>query len=429
MSKKIILILVLIPALLILGQVRDSDIKKNFLQAINNISKSIESSTSEEDFSKIDSKITALKENFSSHKKFLDKALYPKTFDNELVLLNSKLMKKIEKEKLATNLGLSKLENDSLKGEIINITENFKQLTTENNDLLSKIKSLKITIKRDSKTIKQLTDLVDKLKLNIKNRDDLVVMMLDSLFSDFQKPNLTELDKKKMLNTNVFATIKNVVNDNIRFLENSELTPDDYIFIKSEQNRFSNTWKKVAPMVIKTYMEENQRIKILTEIDEKIHDWKAATSSSIFRKLYLTIQKHNLGINEFGNGTEFYENFSAYIDAQISQPDNEIYENFIQKIWNKEFEDKWIQLLLVDDLEEKHYQDLKNKIKKWQEIAGIDYTIYYAVGGGILLLLIIIIVLLASKGKGKETFHEVDLTNVQEQKQQTLNPNYKQKQD
>lgn len=424
MDKRFFTLLLIIPFLLVLSQVRDSDIKNNFTNSLKEIKTKILQSESQKEFDLLQIEIKNLQKEFSAHRKFLNKALYPMTVKSSFKNTFTFLKENMDKKNLTTTLAYSEQENDSLKGEISNITENFQHLSNENNNLIGKIKSLKITIKRDKKTIKALSNLIDKLKINIKNRDDLVVVMLDSLFDEFQKPQMSELSRNKVLNSNIFETIKHVVDDNIKFVVSSELTPNDYIFIKSEQQRFSSTWKKVAPLVIKTYMEENQRITILSDIDAKIHDWEEKSSKSIFKKLYLIVQKNNFGIAEFQNGNEFHKNIINFIDNQIAKPNPEIYEQFVTQFWTAKFNDSWIQLLLVDDLKTSQYQAIQNKIAKWKELSSNDNMIYIIIGAT-LLFLIIILILIVSKGKKKDLYEELDLSDNSTDSKNILNPNYK----
>ncbi len=390
------------------AQVSDYDIIQNFKKSYQAIYDSVRTASSLEKCDLLEQKISSLKTEYSKHQALLNDGLHPDNFDGSFTKLNSQLSIAKEKNKLAVDLGSSNLQNDSLRQEVSSLNSRIQQLADENGGFLQEIKSLKLTIKKDKETIARMSKLIDKLKANIEARDNLVINMLDSLFIEFSKPDLNDVEKGNLqltVNSKDFLrTILNTVNDNEKFIESASLTAQDVMFIKEEHKKFSGLWKKVSPSIGQLYPDEATKAQSIGMVDNKISSWKNKIEATIWKSIYLEFTKQNISVQQFKNATEFHDNLLTYIDLEMQQPSKEKFIAFNDSVWEPVIKDQWMAVIQSDNsLTEPQRIEIEDKIDLWGKNFSSGMWIWFVLGGlGIVFLLIIIALVIKLKKKTTE---------------------------
>jgi len=387
------------------AQVSDYDIIQNFKKSYQAIYDSVRTASSLEKCDLLDQKISSLKSEYTKHQVLLNDGLHPDNFDVSFTKLNSQLSIAKEKNKLAVDLGSSNLQNDSLRQEVSSLNGRIQQLADENGGFLKEIKSLKLTIKKDKETIARMSKLIDKLKANIEARDNLVINMLDSLFIEFSKPELNDVEKGNLqltVNSKDFLrTILNTVNDNEKFIESASLTAQDLMFIKEEHKKFRGLWKKVSPSIGQLYPDEATRDQSIGMVDNKISSWKSKIESTVWKSIYLEFTKQNINVQQFKNATEFHDNLLTYIDLEMQQPSKEKFVTFNDSVWEPVIKDQWMAVIQSDNsLTEAQRIEIEDKIDLWGKNFSSSTWIWFILG--IVFLLIIIALVIKFKKKTAE---------------------------
>jgi len=153
----------------------DYEKTQNFKNKYASLEQKIKDALSLEEVGALVESISAFKNEFADHKALLDKTLYPDNF--------SSAIEKLEKAAELRKGDFTQIVD--LQTEVGTLKTALTELNDQNASLLVQIKDLQFSQKKDQATINSLNRLVASLKANIKERDELVKGIVDSLLQEF----------------------------------------------------------------------------------------------------------------------------------------------------------------------------------------------------------------------------------------------------
>lgn len=375
----------------------DFETTQKFKAGLHQIDQLIKNAQSNDDLDAAQSKLDNLKNEFSQHKSLLDKSLYPDDFNKSI-------------DKFANAIELRRgdfIQISELTTEVAGLKDQVSELNQYNTDLIRKIRTLERSSKKDARTIDSLKTLVKSLKASLRERDDLVFTMVDSLLAEFNNNpsnfegdnsgNVANLDRK-----NVFHNIKNTVADNIKFLDVTVLTPDDFEEMKDQQQRFSKLWRQVGPKLVNIYMKKQDRTKEVEQINSYFREWNYRIDKQIWTSVNKLFKEKNLNLQNFDQGIGFTNNIVSFIEDEIKsvklREREEVvntYKLFADTLWYEKIKSDWMPLLLDNKLLSEAQKDtIESRIEKWKDTIDPDATptwIYFAIGGVALIAIIFVI--------------------------------------
>jgi len=227
MKKKLFLIAALIFFSNLIFAQSDYEKVQNFKNQTKKIEQEIKIAASLSGLNSLLKSVDQLRNEFTPEKDLLDKSLYPDNFNSSL-------------EKLTVAIELRKGDFQTIRDLSIQVTylkDQVDELNTANADLIAQIKTLKSQASKDAKTIKSLQNLTKQLKSSLRQRDELVKTVVDSLLADFIKQPI-ETDGeiqiksyKKSEQSNLIYNLQRTVLDNIQFVKGvfAQLLNERYI--------------------------------------------------------------------------------------------------------------------------------------------------------------------------------------------------------
>ncbi len=377
----------------------DFEIKQNFLSKYKQIETSIEYANNEADCATIAVQIEKLKVDFSPHSALLDNALYPDDFNTAL----GKLKKKLAiRQTDVTQIG-------ELKVQVTELNDQLLKLNQENSELMYQVQSLKRSASKNAKTIDSLKYLVKRLSAKLKERDELVMSMVDSLFQQITviPASVNDYESngvfKKIASTNFFENIKRSVSDNMKFMRVTILTSDDLNEIRGQQKEMSARWQKVGPSLAKVYLQSKQQATEVNQINNLFNEWKQQIDDQVWERVYTIFEKKNIHLLQFKSGDEFTNSVSSFVQDEIKNygvkgkdESDKTYALFVDSVWFKEVEPKWLPYLLNDKMiSEANKDSLDSKIKEWKEKVSpsqFPLWIIYVVVGIIMVTVLSIVI-------------------------------------
>ena len=386
----------------VFAQLSDYEIVENFKKACLEITSEINSCDTNEKLEYVTKKVAALQENYKVHEKLLNNTLYPDNFVSAIKTLNNKCSVALEKISLQKNLNKTLKEKQTLFAELEEVNSRVESLSVENSDLSDKIKVLRSRSKKDKENNKKIKNLLAKLKENIKNKDNLVASMINNLFHDFQKPDLSDEKKEsmvKMIDMNFFKTIQNSISDNISFLESNELLPEDLEHSEEQYKKFTDLWNKVSSDLVNTYLNDEDRKKMVTKIATSVNTWKQKIAESSWDNIYNLFEQNKLSLSSFSSAEEFKASLFQMIDEMKDKGEKEQFDLFVNEVWKKDLGRSWLPYLLAKNkISKDQVAEIKAKI---DEETGNPYTYY----GGIAFLVLIVFLIgsIIIKSKKEET--------------------------
>jgi uncharacterized protein YigA (DUF484 family) len=377
----------------------DFEIKQNFLVKYKQIEVTIEYADDEAKCNTIAGQIEKLKEEFASHSSLLDNALYPEDFNSAFV----KLIKKLSiRQTDVSQIG-------DLKVQVGELNDQLLKLNQENSELMHQVQTLRRSTTKNAKTIDSLKYLVKRLSAKLKERDELVMNMVDSLFEQITviPASVNDYESngvfKKIASTNFFENIKRSVNDNMKFMRVTILTADDLNEIRGQQKELSSRWQKVGPSLAKVYLQSKQQATEVNQINNLFNEWEQAINDQIWERVYNLFEKKNIHLLQFKSGEEFTNSISSFVQDEIKNygvkginESDKTYTMFVDSLWFKEVEPKWLPYLLNDKMiSEANKDTLDSRIKEWKEKVSpsqFPLWIIYVVVGIIMVTVLSIVI-------------------------------------
>jgi len=381
----------------------DYEIVQTFKSKVTAINDSIRHASSLADLQEAQSSIDQLRNQYVDKKDLLDKSLYPLDFNKTF-------------ENLQKALDLRKgdfTQIDVLHTQVVGLKEQVDTLNKRNADLMSRVQLLEVESKKDKSRIIQLERSVADLKASLQKRDELVISMIDSLIppSYRQQSVLSSQEKEKVFSeaqkNNVVNNIKKSLQDNIKFLQVANLSPDDLTEIKRQQDQFAKVWRSVGPHLVSVYSENKAGTNDLKDIDTYFASWKNALYNEAWESMRVTFADHGINLQNFTNGKEFTESAVSFINDEIKnisikgkEEAENTYKNFADSAWFGEVKPTWIPYLIDNKMITEAQRDsVDNKISEWKsEVYGGAFNWLYIL---IAALIIVVVILLIIKRKPK----------------------------
>lgn len=348
----------------------DREIVDNFKAEYSAIEKSIKDATSLQELQPVADKITTLNSNYLAHKDLLDKSLYPDKFDESIDKLN--------KAYLLRQGDFSTI--DVLQTEVGELKQQVEVLNQRNNELLSQVQKLEAQREKDVKTIKKLERLVADLRESIRERDNLVLAMIDSLMPPTMrdKDAFTTEDKSEVASQeqkdNVLNNIKITIRDNIKFIKATSLKPEDLKEIKEQQNDFVDKWRKVGVRLVEVYADDEKKSEELKQIDELFNDWNAAVRQEAWESINEEFSLNGIELRSFRNGDDFTASVETFIGDELknlgvksTEESRKIYAQFADSIWFKTIQPVWMNYLIENKMiTDENKNKMESKIAEWK---------------------------------------------------------------
>jgi uncharacterized coiled-coil DUF342 family protein len=371
----------------------DLEIVSNFKSEYKAIEQSIKDATSLEELDAVVTKVTALKQNYAQYKEMLDKSLYPDKYDASIEKLNKAYL--LRQGDFTTI--------DVLQTEVGELKQQVEFLNKRNNELLAQVQNLEAQRQKDAKTIKKLENLVAELRSSIRERDNLVLSMIDSLMPPImrEKDVLTAEDKN-MVGTeeqkdNVLSNVKTTIRDNIRFIQVTSLKPDDLTSIREQQKDFVNKWQKVGVRLVEVYTEDGKKTEELKQIDELFNSWYAAVAREAWDSINEEFSLNGIELRSFKNGEEFTNSVEMFIGDELKnlgikseEESKRVYANFADSTWFATIQPVWMNYLVENKmLTDENKNKMESKIAEWKNaLYPSNWWIYLIIavviiGGGV----------------------------------------------
>lgn len=361
----------------------DREIVDKFKDEYTSIEKSIKDATTSQELNLTLDKITILKQDYAQHKELLDKSLYPDKYDESIDKLNKAYL--LRQGDFTTI--------DVLQTEVGELKQQVEFLNKRNNELLVQVQKLEDQRQKDAKTIKKLDNLVAELRSSIRERDELVLSMIDSLMPPTMrdKESLT-IEEKNMVTSeekkdNVLNNVKTTIRDNIRFIKATSLKPDDLESIREQQKDFVTKWQKVGIKLVEVYAEDKNKAEELKQIDALFSEWAVVVKQEAWESINEEFALNGIELMSFKNGDEFTTSVEMFIGDELKnlgvksdEESKRIYAQFADSTWFTSIQPVWMNYLVENKmLTDENKNKMESKIAEWKNALYPSYWWIYLI--------------------------------------------------
>jgi hypothetical protein len=392
-------------------QMSDRLIVNKFEESVKELHLFADSAKNAQDCAEISALADELEEKYAGKRDLLDRALYPDDFRKTFEKLKGKLMIR------RNDLGIIETQYvriTELEMQVHGLSNKVDSLSQENERLMNDVKRLSITAAANKSHFDSLQTVISKLRQNLKERDQLIFSLVDSLFLQYDKniSDMTDIEKQSMYGKlerrNVLTGIKKSIEDNLKFLQSTNLAPNDYVEIARQNNQFTSRWKGVSPKLADIYLSGKKKNGEVARIDSLLTVWSKEVDRSNWTSLNTLLSGNGIVLKPFSNGDEFTSHFTAYIDSLVKNTNREPedirakrFNTFNDAVWKSNLKPTWLPVLVESG---KLTVDQKNKIEgavdDWHSAVTPSSPIVYIV---IIIFILIIILGLAMRFRKKPT--------------------------
>ena len=379
----------------------DYSIVKSFESKYNDIKASIGQATTIQDCAAINANIDDMEKEFAADTTLLNNALYPDKYDAWIGELRVEL--RLAQDKLGIiESQVSRITD--LEEQVRTLSGRIDSITNENNKLIASLNVMSSAMTRNNKMIDSLKDIVAKLRRGLRARDEAILAMTDSLFVQYGTniAGLSEQQKKmligKIQSYNVVANIKTSAEQNLKFLESTQLSSKDILSIVKDQRRFSSYWKGLGPKLSSLYTGGKEREKEVGSVDTVISEWGTKADSALWTTLNDEFSSKQISVKLFHNADEFVSNLNDYLDQQggdakaSDAEKNDRLNHFLNDIWNPSIGSQVLPAMVDDGIITKDQQNqIQVKLATWEASSKPSYVLLYAAIVIVIVAVVIIV--------------------------------------
>lgn len=342
--------------------------------------------------------IDELRDKYRADQELLDKSLYPENYMSTFANLRDEL--ELRKGDFT--------QIESLQSEVDTLKSELEKLNEKNTELLSKIKEYQSVGGEDARSINELRRLVSDLRQSLKERDELVRSMVDSLLADFVKHPMTlnEAEKQQVFEKvetgNLFYNIEKTIRDNMEFLRTTQLQAEDLGEVKESQVLFYDTWKKIGPKLADVYMNKGEKAGEVAYITNLFAQWNQEVDQEIWSKVQADLRESGIKLKPFVNGEAFTTNLLEYINESKITASQSDFEKFEDSVWSQKLRGAWLPILIDNEMiTAEQRETLQAAVNDWKSMYEEETPIYLYIAIVVIVLVFVIIFVPKWKKKNK----------------------------
>ncbi len=384
----------------------DYEIVKSFQAKYKAIKEAIKEAKTVQDCADISANITELEKEFAADTVLLNKSLYPDKYDDMIDNVNGDLSYAQNK------LGLIETQVariTDLEMQVRTLSGKVDSLSSENDKLMASLDVMSKALEKNTKAIDSLNKVIGRLREGLRARDAAIFALVDSMFMQYGNnvQGLPDQQKNMLLGKverhSVVANVLQAAEQNMKFLESTQLTGKDLVQMLKEQHKFSSYWNGLGPRLANLYVNKRERAKQVAAVDTAIAQWGRKADSTLWSGLNAEFTSNKIDVQHFSNGSEFVTSLGAYLDSQGGDLKASTSEkaarlkNFMDNVWNPSVGTQWLPMLVDEGIITKDQQtQLQTKLAAWQGAAQPSNWLTYTI---IIIILVVLVIFVVSRRK------------------------------
>ena len=380
-------------------QISDRAIVDRFTKSVKELFRDVDSAQSAHDCADVNALIEEMEKEFAAHKELLDRALYPDDYSKTITNLKGRLLVR-QKDLGVIETQLVRIA--ALESQVRELSGRIDDMSTEVTNLQRAHLLNMEAAAMDRALLDSLKIVISRLRQSLRERDNLIFALVDSLFMQYDKDvaSMNDVEKQgisvRLERRNVLTNIKKSLEDNLKFLESKNLSPNDYAEIARQNQRFSSQWNGLRPKITSIYLGGRKKNKEAVLIDSMLATWSSKVDQGTWNALRVLLEKGGIQVKPFSSGDEFTGNFSEFVAAEISNAKQEPgdvrlkrFNTFNDSVWKTDLEPTWLPVLAGSGKITANQKDeIEKEFGSWQSaIAPVSPLVYIVVAILLLMLL------------------------------------------
>ncbi|MEX2639496.1 MAG: hypothetical protein WD266_02330, partial [Balneolales bacterium] len=385
----------------------DFQIKRSFDEDIENIYQSILEVETAEEAQELVEEVNALEDRYSDYSDFLNVLLYPETLENRVSF--------IDELTSTTRDRIVRIEESEGRGE--DLDELISQMSDTLENRRQQIEQLGQELAQTRRARDASAGQVQNLRTALRDRDELILNLVDSLFVAYDNLDLASLSAGERRDLaleidadNVFGHLESVIQNNVAFLDtHTQLSSEDFLRLYATYYEFNQVYGNIGPQLAQIYVGQQERQDRVQQISEMINEWGMLVDDAVWQSLNASFEQHNIELQPFSDGISFYTSLNSYLDNAISRAQDsgdseelERYEQF-SNVWEDDVKRRWQEHFINADLMTyDNFATIDSKLNTWRLASEPrSYTMLIFLGIAVLLIIGLIFLWLKEKSGTK----------------------------
>jgi hypothetical protein len=345
-------ILASVMLLAIPGMAQQSDfaVKKDFESRYDRLTRFLEGVTSTSELDSLKSAADGLEMDFAPHAAFLDKAMYPVTFEQKMKALRLLYARTYDM--------LHVMETQD--AQIIQMESTIQELTVSLDTLTRERDRLFDELHRNRASMAAMRETIHRLQEHLRVNDQLLFALVDSLFmpygsdlarvGDTQRSSLTARIEK----ANILNRVQDIASDNLRFLKATEFQAGDFTTLIDNYQQFSSHWLGLSDKIIAVAHTESAgtegtagtggktpaaRTAGTGHVDSLVFEWHASLQKAFWTALGKEFTSRGVQIQPFTDAPGFSASIRACV--QDNKANNTDARVFVEEVWKARVDREW----------------------------------------------------------------------------------------
>jgi hypothetical protein len=330
------------------AQQSDFAIKKDFESRYERLTRFLEAATRTTELDSLKTATDVFEMDFAPHTEFLDKALYPATFEQKMKSLRTLSARTYDMLHVMETQGSQIIEMETTIQEL---TFSLDTLTQERDRLFDELH-------RNRANMAAMRETIRRLQEHLRVHDQLLFALVDSLFmpygadlarvGDTQRSTLTaRLEKANVLNR-----VHDIASENLRFLKATEFQAADFTTLIDNYQQFSSRWLGLSDKILAVAHTESGATEGTVakqpagrpaagtgRVDSLMFEWHASLQKAFWTALGKEFTGHGIQVPAFTDAPGFSASIRAYIqEVKTSNQDPRV---FVEDVWKARIDREW----------------------------------------------------------------------------------------
>jgi len=405
----------LLAALLVLqplfGQQSDFAVKISFEERSAALKARIESSTNTAQLDSLKNELDGMDLDFAPQTAFLDKALFPETFESKMKDLRALHARMHEKNRI---IQTQSVQMEEMETAIQSLTYRLDTLTIQRNLLFAELQ-------QNKSNVAALRETVRRLQNTLALKDKLLFTLVDSLFMPYGKDLAQASDMQrdalatKIEKTGIITRVYDIAADNVRFLEATSLQGKDFANLIDHYQQFNSRWRGLSEKMHVVYLasQEAQQAAVARkgtgakaptamstppteQVDSLMAEWNVRLRSTFWSTLEREFSTKGIVLPPFSDAPGFSTGIRTHVETLKNSGDDATV--FVDEVWKTRIDKEWRDALSREGmLGKEEYAALDKMVG---ELAGGKFDMKFVLYIGIIALVALVLWwLLARKPK------------------------------
>lgn len=364
--SSLVLSLIVLPFVPARAQESDFAVKREFEDRAAALKARIDASTATAQLDSLKNDLDGFELDFQKHSVFLDKALYPETFDSRMKELRDLFERTTIRVRTIQAQGT---QIAAMEGTIQVLTYRLDTLTAQRDRLF-------IELQQNKSNNAALRETVRRLQTMLQAQDKLVFALVDSIFMPFGKDLAMVSDVQrdalnaKLTGNNLVGRVYGIAGDNIHFLEATELQGKDFSSLLEHYQQFDARWKGLSQKIQavaaasqataqgkgKAGVEgttpvqdfAGKRVPQTVQVDSLLGVWNSRLRTAFWSAVGREFSSRGVQLTPFSDAPGFSTSIRSYV--QSFQTSGEDPGFFVNEIWKARIDKEWREALSRDGM-------------------------------------------------------------------------------